>query len=467
MGGFFGTISKTACRTDLFYGTDYNSHLGTKRAGLATLKDGVIYRSIHSIENSYFRTKFEDSLDKFIGNSGIGVISDTDPQPIVIKSHLGYFALVTVARINNINELEEELLKKGYYFSELSSGKCNQTELIALLISEGKNFEDGIENVYEKIKGSCSMLLLTESGIIAARDKLGRTPVVIGKKDGAYAVSSEPCGFSNLGYETDYFVGPGEIIRITADGYMQLRKPNDKMQVCSFLWVYYGYPVSDYEGKNVDGVRYNSGLQMSKEDDSDIDFVSGIPDSGVGQALGYAEGKGVPYRRAIVKYTPTWPRSFTPGNQETRQLVAKMKLMPNRHLLTGKKIIFCDDSIVRGTQLKDNVAVLYHYGAKEVHMRIGSPPLIYSCPFLNFTASQSDMELMTRRVIRELEGKDNVDLQEYSKAGSQKYCKMVDCIRKKFNMTSLKYNKLENLVNAIDLPKEKVCTHCFDASSYF
>ncbi len=467
MGGFFGTISKTACKTDLFYGTDYNSHLGTKRAGLASIHEGVFYRSIHSIENSYFRTKFEDSLDKFVGNAGIGVISDTDPQPIVINSHLGRFALVTVARVNNLKELEKELLDKGMHFSELSSGKTNQTELIALLITEGKSFVEGIENVYNKVKGSCSMLILTEDGIFAARDKLGRTPIVVGKKDEAYAVSSEPCGFSNLGFETTYFVGPGEIMQIKADGFTQLRKPNEKMQVCSFLWVYFGYPVSDYEGKNVDAVRYNSGLEMSKNDDVDIDFVSGIPDSGVGQALGYAEGKNVPYRRAIVKYTPTWPRSFTPGNQEVRQLVAKMKLIPNRHLLKDKRILFCDDSIVRGTQLRDNVQILYGYGAKEVHMRIGSPPLIYSCPFLNFSASKSDLELVTRRIIQELEGKDDVDLEEYAKDGSPKYCQMVEKIREKFNMSSLKYNTLETFVKAIGLPKEKLCTHCFDASSCF
>lgn len=467
MGGFFGTISKTFCRTDLFYGTDYNSHLGTKRAGLATLDNGVFHRSIHSIENSYFRTKFEDSLDKFVGNSGIGVISDTDPQPIVINSHLGRFALVTVARVNNIEELEKDLLGKGMHFSELSSGKTNQTELIALLITEGKTFTEGIENVYNRVKGSCSMLILTENGIIAARDKLGRTPIVVGKKDGAYAVSSEPCGFSNLGFETDYFIGPGEILLIRPDDFVQLRKPNDRMQVCSFLWVYFGYPVSDYEGLNVDAVRYNSGLEMSKNDDVEVDFVSGIPDSGVGQALGYAEGLKAPYRRAIVKYTPTWPRSFTPGNQEVRQLVAKMKLIPNRHLLKDKRVVFCDDSIVRGTQLRDNVQILYGYGAKEVHMRIGSPPLIYSCPFLNFSASKSDLELVTRRIIRELEGKDDIALEEYSKSGSEKYCHMVEKIREKFNMSSLKYNTLDTFIKAIGLPKEKVCTHCFDASSYF
>lgn len=467
MGGFFGTISKSACRTDLFYGTDYNSHLGTKRAGLATLQDGIIYRSIHSIENSYFRSKFEDSLSKFVGNSGIGVISDTDPQPIVIRSHLGNFALVTVARINNLDELESDLLKKGYHFAELSSGKCNQTELIALLITEGKTFKDGIENVYEKINGSCSMLLLTENGLIAARDKLGRTPIVIGKKDGAYAVGSEPCGFSNLDFEIDYFVGPGEIVRIEADGFEQLRKPNEKMQVCSFLWVYYGYPVSDYEGRNVDEVRYSGGIEMSKYDPVEADFVSGIPDSGIGHALGYAEGKGIPYRRAIVKYTPTWPRSFMPGNQEVRSLVAKMKLIPNRHLLNGRRIIFCDDSIVRGTQLKDNVSSLFHYGAKEVHIRTGSPPVIYSCPFLNFAASQSDMELIARRAIDELEdGKKDVDLKPYCQTNSEKYYRMVNCIKSKFNISTLKYNTVENLVKSIGLPKERVCTHCFDGSSY-
>ena len=466
MGGFFGTISKNECRKDLFYGTDYNSHLGTKRAGLATLKDGTIHRSIHSIENSYFRSKFEDSLGKFVGNSGIGVISDTDPQPLVIRSHLGNFALVTVARVNNINELESDLLKKGFHFAELSSGKCNQTELIALLITEGKTFEEGIENVYEKINGSCSMLLLTENGLIAARDKLGRTPIVIGKKEDAYAVSSEPCSFSNLDFETDYFIGPGEIVRIQADGFEQLRKPNKQMQVCSFLWVYYGYPVSDYEGRNVDEVRYNGGIEMSKDDPVEVDFVAGIPDSGVGHALGYAEGKGVPYRRAIVKYTPTWPRSFTPGNQEVRNLVAKMKLIPNRHLLKGKKIIFCDDSIVRGTQLQDNVSALFRYGAKEVHIRTGSPPIIYSCPFLNFTASKSDMELIARKAIRELEGKDDADLEAYSRTGSEKYCRMVDCVKNKFNISTLKYNTVENLVKSINLPKEKICTHCFDGSSY-
>ena len=359
MGGFFGTISKSSCATDLFYGTDYNSHLGTRRGGMATLHEGVFKRSIHNLENSYFRTRFESELEKFQGNSGIGIISDTDPQPIFINSHLGKYAVVTVAKVNNLEELQVELLDKGCHFSEMSSGQINQTELISLLISQGKTFVEGVEIVFEKIKGSCSMLILTEEGIIAARDKWGRTPVLIGKKDGAYAASSEPCSFPNLGYEIDYNVGPGEVVMLTADKMTQLRKPNKKMQVCSFLWVYYGYPVSEYEGVNVDASRYASGMAMAKKDEVDADFVSGIPDSGIGMALGYAEGKGIPYRRAIVKYTPTWPRSFTPANQSVRDLVAKMKLIPNRALLKGKRVIFCDDSIVRGTQLRDNVNILY------------------------------------------------------------------------------------------------------------
>ena len=400
MGGFFGTVSKTECVTDLFYGTDYNSHLGTKRGGLATYAKGEGFmRSIHNLENSYFRTKFELELPKFKGNSGIGIISDTDPQPIVINSHLGKFAIVTVAKIQNISELERDLLAANMHFSEMSLGKTNPTELIALLIVQGKDFVDGIENVFNKIKGSCSMLLLTEDGIIVARDKWGRTPIVIGKKEGAYAATSESSSLPNLDYEIEKYVGPGEIIRLRADGMEQMRKPNEGMQICSFLWVYYGFPVSCYEGRNVEEVRFMSGYKMGQKDNSEVDCACGIPDSGVGMALGYAEGKGIPYHRAITKYTPTWPRSFTPANQEMRSLVAKMKLIPNRAMLEGKRVLFCDDSIVRGTQLRDNVKILYDYGAKEVHMRIACPPLIYSCPFLGFTASKGDLELITRRMI--------------------------------------------------------------------
>ena len=424
MGGFFGTVAKASCVADLFYGTDYNSHLGTKRGGLATYdqEEAVFKRSIHNLESTYFRTKFEDELDKFKGNSGIGIISDTDPQPLILNSHLGRFAIVTVAKIVNLQELEAELLEQNMHFAELSSGKTNQTELIALLLIQGRNFVEGIENVYKHIKGSCSMLLLTEDGII---------------------------------------------VRLHADRVEQMRKPNEGMQICSFLWVYYGFPTSCYEGKNVEEVRFSSGLKMGQTDTSEVDCTCGIPDSGVGMALGYAEGKGVPYHRAISKYTPTWPRSFTPSRQELRSLVAKMKLIPNRAMLEGKRLLFCDDSIVRGTQLRDNVKVLYEYGAKEVHIRIACPPLIYSCPFVGFTASKSDLELITRRVIKELEGDENKNLEKYATTGSPEYERMVEVIRERFGLSSLKFNTLETLVEAIGLPKCKLCTHCFDGSSHF
>ena len=470
MGGFFGTVSKASCVTDLFYGTDYNSHLGTKRGGLATYdaEEGMFARSIHNLESTYFRTKFEDELDKFKGNVGIGIISDTDPQPIIINSHLGRFAIVTVAKIVNLEEIEAELLSQNMHFAELSSGNTNQTELISLLIIQGKTFVEGIENVYRRVKGSCSMLLLSEDGsIIAARDKWGRTPIVIGRKEGAYAATSESSSFPNLDYEIDRYLGPGEIVRMTADGVEQLRKPEEKMQICSFLWVYYGFPTSCYEGRNVEEVRFTSGLKMGQSDDSEVDCACGIPDSGVGMALGYAEGKGVPYHRAISKYTPTWPRSFTPSKQEMRSLVAKMKLIPNRAMLEGKRLLFCDDSIVRGTQLRDNVKVLYEYGAKEVHIRIACPPLIYACPFVGFTASKSPLELITRRIIAELEGHADKNLEKYATTGSPEYEKMVSIIAERFGLTTLKFNTLETLIESIGLPKCKVCTHCFDGSSCF
>ena len=469
MGGFFGTVAQESCVTDLFYGTDYNSHLGTKRGGMATYdaETRSFNRSIHNLESTYFRTKFEDELDKFKGHSGIGIISDTDAQPIILNSHLGRFAIVTVAKIVNIAELEEQLLRQNMHFSELSSGQTNQTELIALLIIQGKNFVEGIENVYKHIKGSCSMLLLTEDGIIAARDKWGRTPIVIGRKDEAYAATSESSSFPNLDYEIDRYLGPGEIVRLHADGIEQLRRPEERMQICSFLWVYYGFPTSCYEGRNVEEVRFTSGLKMGQTDSSEVDCACGIPDSGVGMALGYAEGKGIPYHRAIAKYTPTWPRSFTPSRQEMRNLVAKMKLIPNRAMLQDKRLLFCDDSIVRGTQLRDNVKVLYEYGAKEVHIRIACPPLIYACPFIGFTASKSPLELITRRIIKELEGDENKNLEKYATTGSPEYNRMVEIMRERFGFTSLRFNTLETLVESIGLPKCKLCTHCFDGSSCF
>lgn len=469
MGGFFGTIAKHSCSADLFYGTDYNSHLGTKRGGMATYdaEKNSFSRVIHNLESTYFRTKFECELHKFTGNSGIGIISDTDPQPIILNSHLGRFAIVTVAKITNTEDIVKELLNKNMHFGEQSSG-TNQTELVALLIIQGKNFVEGIENVFKHIKGSCSMLLLTEDGIICARDQWGRTPIIIGKKDDAYAVTSETSSFPNLDYEIDRYVGPGEIIRIRANGIEQMRQPNKDMQICSFLWVYYGFPTSYYEDRNVEEVRNKSGFMMGKGDtDTDIDCVCGIPDSGVGMALGYAEGKGVPYHRAISKYTPTWPRSFTPSNQNMRNLVAKMKLIPNKAMLHGKKVLFCDDSIVRGTQLRDNVKMLYDCGAKEVHIRIACPPLIYGCPFIGFTSSKSDLELITRRIIKELEGDENKNLEKYAQTDSPEYKKLVEIMRNRFGFESLKFSKLEDLVEAIGLPKCKLCTHCFDGSSHF
>ena len=481
MGGFFGTISTRPVITDLFYGTDYNSHLGTKRGGLATYSaEKGFFRSIHNLESNYFRSRFEKELDRFEGNSGIGIISDTDPQPIMVNSHLGKMAVVTVAKINNLDELTRELLDCGDHFSEMSSGKTNPTELITLLIARGKSFVDGIENVYNKVKGSCSMLILTENGIIAARDRLGRTPIIIGKKDGAWAATSESSSFPNLDFEIEHYVGPGEIVLLTADGIEQLRKPEEEMQVCSFLWVYYGFPTSNYEGRNVEAMRHTCGKLMGETDKTKVDIVSGIPDSGVGMATGYAEGIGKPYRRAVSKYTPTWPRSFMPGNQLTRNLVAKMKLIPNRDALVGQRCLFCDDSIVRGTQLRDNVKGLFDLGAKEVHMRIACPPLIYGCPFINFSASKSDMELLTRQVIHDLENDrdkmpggiggeastPNEILQEYARTDSEKYRAMVEEMGRRLGLTSLQFNTLEILVKAIGLPKCKVCTHCFDGSSY-
>ena len=470
MGGFFGTVALRECTADLFYGTDYNSHLGTRRGGMAgyNKEEKTFTRSIHNLESSYFRTKFEPTLDRFRGcTSGIGVISDTDAQPLIINSHLGRFAIVTVAKTQNLDELAAQLLQQNMHFAELSSGKTNPTELIALLIIQGKNFVEGIENVFAHIKGSCSMLLLTEDGIIAARDKWGRTPIVVGKKEGAWAATSESTAFANLDYEIAHFVGPGEIVRLRPDGMEQMRAPEEHMQICSFLWVYYGFPTSTYEGRNVEEARYASGQLMGQEDSTPVDCVCGIPDSGIGMALGYAAGMKRPYQRAISKYTPTWPRSFTPANQEMRSLVAKMKLIANRAVLNGKRVLFCDDSIVRGTQLRDNVKVLFDDGAKEVHMRIACPPLIYGCPFIGFTSSKSDMELITRRIIKDFEGDENANLDKYATTDSPEYQRLVEEIRRRLGLTTLRFNKLEQLVQAIGLPKCRLCTHCFDGSSCF
>ena len=468
MGGFFGTISKRDCVNDLFYGTDYNSHLGTKRAGMVTFdQESGFHRSIHSLERAYFRSRFEDELDEFKGHQGLGVISDTDPQPIIVNSHLGRYAVVTVAKINNLREIADELMKQRMHLSEMSANNINQTELVALLINMGDTFVEGINKVYQKIEGSCSMLILTENGIIAARDFLGRTPIVIGKKEGAYAVSSETTSFPNLDYVVERDLGPGEIVSLRADGLEVMQKPLSRCQICSFLWVYYGFPASDYEGINTEYVREKNGRLMGEKDtELEADLVCGIPDSGVGMALGYSHGKQIPYKRAVLKYTPTWPRSFTPGNQVRRDLVAKMKLIPNPAVLKDQRIVFCDDSIVRGTQLRDNVRTFFENGAKEVHVRISCPPLVYGCPFIGFTSSKSDMELITRRIIKDFEGDDKKNLEQYAKTGTPEYQRMVNEIARRLGLDSVKFATLEDLIESIGLPKERVCTHCFDGTSY-
>ncbi|MDE6278148.1 MAG: amidophosphoribosyltransferase [Muribaculaceae bacterium] len=477
MGGFFGVIKKNkACVNELFYGVDYNSHLGTRRAGMATFDKEKCHfaRQIHNIENSYFRTKFEADLPDFKGESGIGVISDTDAQPIIVNTRLGKFAIVTVARVTNIPEIENKLLSKGIHFCEHSRDTVNPTELIAALIAEGKDLTDGLRHVQDTVKGSCSMLVLTEGALIAARDRLGRTPIAIGynEKEESYAASSETSAFANLGYKHIYDLGPAEIVRITPEnGIEQLQAPGKEMQICAFLWTYYGYPPCSYEGRNVDEMRYECGRIMGnkcKSMDSDLDFVSPVPDSGTGMALGYASGAGKPYLRGLVKYTPTWPRSFTPGTQERRELVAKMKLIANGDLLKGKSVAFCDDSIVRGTQLRDNVKDVRDAGARAVHIRISCPPLIYPCDFINFTSSRGPMELIARRVIEHLEPNPSAEaLKEYATAGTERYKAMVEEIRKDLGLDSLKFSSIEDLVKAIGLPRERVCTHCFDGTSHF
>lgn len=467
MSGFFGVVSKTDCVEDVFYGTDYHSHLGTKRAGMVFIEPGKGFRrSIHSLENSYFRNKFEDELAGFKGNSGLGIISDTDPQPILFNSHLGRFAIVTVSRIVNLHDLEVRFLSERKHFTENFEGNINPTEVVANLICEKDSYIDGIVNVFDNIKGSCSILILTDDGIIAARDKLGRTPVVIGKKENAIAVASESCSFPNTGFELEYFLGPGEIVHITAQGYKQIKQPGEKMQICSFLWVYYGYPPSFYEGINVDECRYRCGAALARRDTVDSDFVCGIPDSGIAHAVGYQNEKRIPYMRAYSKYTPSWPRSFMPQNQNQRDLVAKMKLIPNKAVIQGKKMVFLDDSIVRGTQLKDNTNDLRKSGAAEVHMRIACPPLLFACDFLNFSESRSILELAGRKAISQLGG-DEKDLREYADSDSVKYSEMVEQIAKNLDLDSLIYQRLDDLVEAIGLPKEKLCTHCWDGTSYY
>jgi amidophosphoribosyltransferase len=463
MGGFFGVVSKQNCVSDLFYGTDYHSHLGTRRGGLVVKNPQGFIRFIHKIENDQFRSKFEQDIVKMKGNKGIGVISDYEDQPLLICSHLGKYALVTVSAIKNEEELVRNVfIRRAIHFSEMREGVINPTELIAALINEGPTFEDGIENVMESIKGSCSLLLLTDKGVYAARDSLGRTPVALGEKEGSFAATLETCAFPNLGFSIKKYLGPGEIVFITEEGIEQRKPARDKLQICGFLWVYYGYPASSYENINVETVRNRCGALLARNDDVKVDMVAGIPDSGTGHGLGYASEARIPFKRPFVKYTPTWPRSFTPYKQETRDLVARMKLIPIREIIEGKRLLFCEDSIVRGTQLKDTIQRLYDFGAMEVHMRPACPPLTHGCKFLNFTRSKSELDLAARKAIQELEGEDAKNLDEYSRAGTEKYEAMVDKIRQTLKLTTLKYQRLENLVMAIGLPKEKLCTYCWD-----
>jgi len=467
MGGFFGVVAGQDCVTDLFYGTDYHSHLGTKRGGLALMNDGGLTRSIHNIENAQFRSKFEDDLPGMHGDKGIGVISDHEDQPLLIRSHLGLYAIVTVGVVRNADALAGEAFgRKATHFAEMSGGEINPTELIAALINQADSFAEGIARAQDAVEGSCSMLLLTGDGIFAARDRLGRTPVVVGARDGARAATLETCALPNLGYEVERALGPAETVFITADGVERVRPPAERMQICAFLWVYYGYPASEYEGINVEAVRNRCGQALARADDVEVDIVAGIPDSGTAHAIGYADTAGIPYRRPFVKYTPTWPRSFMPQDQTVRDLVARMKLIPIRDMIEGKRLLFCEDSIVRGTQLKDTIQRLHDLGAREVHMRPACPPLVYGCPFLNFSRSRSEMDLAARRAIAEVRGRDDADLAEFADPDSPAHAAMVDSIRRRLNLTGLRYQRLDDLVGAIGLPKCRLCTHCWDGSSY-
>jgi amidophosphoribosyltransferase len=463
MGGLFGVTAKHNCVTDLFYGTDYHSHLGTMRGGMAVCNGNKMNRVIHNITNAQFRSKFEGELACLEGSSGIGVISDFEDQPLIIASHLGVYAIVTVGVIKNIRELAEQAYKhKITHFSEMSGGELNPTEVVSMLINQGANFAEGMSIAQESIQGSCTMLLLTKEGIYAARDKFGRTPVVTGSKENAYAVSLETCAFPNLGYHVEEYLGPGQIVHITTNGVETIKKAQDTMKICSFLWIYYGYPGSSYEGINVEDVRNRCGAALARREKEKIDYVAGIPDSGTAHAIGFAAQAGLPYKRPFVKYTPTWPRSFMPQEQAVRNLVATMKLLPIKEFIQGKSLLFCEDSIVRGTQLKFTLERLFKLGVKAIHMRPACPPLVFGCKFLNFSRSRSELDLIARKCINELEGRDNVRLDEYADADSEKYEAMVDLINRKLGFTSLRYQRLDDMVKAIGLPKSKLCTYCWD-----
>ena len=485
MGGVIGFVSKKDCVMDLFFGTDYHSHLGTKRGGMCVYQEDGFNRAIHNIENSPFRSKFESDIEDMSGKMGIGAISDGDPQPLTVRSRQGDYAITTVGRINNKEEIVEELLKeRPAHFMSMSGGAINSTELVAALVSTGKDIVDGIRIAQEKIDGSMTMLILTKEGLYAARDKYGRTPLIIGQKKGAFCAASESFAFINVGYKYKRELGPAEIAFLTADGEETVAEPQDEMKICAFLWTYFGYTTSIYEGRNVELMRNRNGeLLAEKDEDLDVDYVAGVPDSGIAHALGYANKSRVPYARPLIKYTPTWPRSFMPQNQKARNLIAKMKLVPVFQIIKNKKFVLIDDSIVRGTQLSETVSYLIENGAKDIHVRSACPPIMYGCKYLNFSRSVSDLELITRRCIRELEGMDDPGdaaanpagfdnavqsdiprdiLAEYADSSTEKHKKMVELIRQKLNFDSLKFQDLEDTVKAIGIDKCKLCTYCWD-----
>ena len=466
MGGFFGVASKNDCVADLYFGIDYHTHLGARRGGMAVCHEFGFNRAIHNIENSPFRLKFADEIDSFHGNVGIGCISDTEPQPILVNSHLGSFAVTTVGRINNVEELRQNCFTHGItQFLEMSNGKMNGTELIAALINQKDSIAEGLAYVQEMVEGSMSVLVMTKEGIYCARDKWGRTPIVIAKKEDAYCATFETSAFMNLGYHHVKDLGPGEIGFINSDSYTVLKEAGEQMRMCTFLWVYYGYPTSTYEGMNVEVMRYNCGKEMAKRDNVEVDIVAGVPDSGLEHAIGYANASGQQYARPFIKYTPTWPRSFTPQNQVERNLIAKMKLIPVKELIKDQKLLLIDDSIVRGTQLGETTEFLYDSGAKEVHVRPACPPNMFGCKYLNFARFTSEMDLISRRVICDLEGTTDVPLellQEYADPDTEKYRAMVDEIGRRLNFTSLDYARLDEIQRAIGLDPEKLCTYCWN-----
>ena len=464
MGGFFGVASKESCTFDLFFGTDYHSHLGTRRAGMAVYGENGFSKAIHNIEGSPFRTKFDKDIVKLDGNYGIGCISDFEAQPILMRSHHGSFAITTVSKINNTEEIVNDILKGNVHFFEMSNGEINPTELVAALINQKDNLIEGIKYALDTIDGSLSLLLLTPKGIYAARDKYGRTPVDLGKKEGSRCACFESFSYLNLGYEPDRELGPGEIVVFDENSVKTLVAPGTKRKVCTFLWVYYGYPSAAYEGVSVEEMRYRCGRLLARRDNVDVDVVAGIPDSGIAHAIGYANESGLPYSRPFIKYTPTWPRSFTPTIQTKRDLIAHMKLIPIYDLIHDKKLLLIDDSIVRGTQLRETTEFLYDCGAKEVHIRPACPPLLFGCKYLNFSRSKSEMELIARQVIAELEGDDvpREVIQEYADPDSPKYQKMVDIICERLKFTSLRYHRLDDMLEAVGIDPDSLCTYCWN-----